>query len=133
MGWVEVGFNTVSLVELISVLSEMGGFRYAVWGCFGWSPGRFRILRLVLPARLIVMHRNGLGIRVMVMTFKRAGSKLILAIFFLFIFNVIFAALLYTCELGEWDPEQQVYLGIDGSPSQFTDMLECIWVVMVTM
>eukprot|EP00949_MAST-11_sp_MAST-11-sp1_P003953 g3953.t1 len=145
----------VCVVELIMVMTyfhmEYNEIRYGVWGIpyVSGQQNTFRPFRAFVFVRFVSIIRNFNAPKVFILTVKKSAQKMAIPVFFLFIFVIVFAAILYQFEKsvlyikGEgmanasttgrqttnaWEMDGNALA--DGS---INDMFDAIWVMFVTM
>jgi hypothetical protein len=137
----------VTTLEYILVVSDMGGFRYNVWGMpyiQDFEPVVFRPLRLWVPFRFLLMARHFRGVDVCNLTVKKVSARMATPMLFFIVCIVLFAGILYVAELQPAIVEEGgvcvTSLGEDtkcfvcnGEKCHVQDMFDAMWIIIVTM
>ncbi|PJF19508.1 Voltage-gated potassium channel [Paramicrosporidium saccamoebae] len=109
---------------------------YLSLGMYGdtWADmQRFTVLRLFRLLRLFRCYTFSsllqLSIDALVLAIKKSTDALVALVVFLVFIMVAFSTLLYFAERGVWDAQKRYFVGIDGSPSQFSSIPASFWFV----
>jgi len=92
-----------------------------------------RLIRLTRITRIFKMSKNFQGLILLFTTLKKSAAALLMLFAFMGIFSILFATLIYTFEMGEYDVVRQQYVREDGSPSPFESIPSSLWWTIVTM
>lgn len=79
-------------------------------------------LSMIRIMRLLKLTRHSTGLRILIHTFKASAKELVLLIFFLALFIIIFASLIFYAERLEYNPH-----------NDFTSIPNGLWWAVVTM
>mmetsp|Transcript_37039 Transcript_37039/g.90346 ORF Transcript_37039/g.90346 Transcript_37039/m.90346 type:complete len:483 (+) Transcript_37039:102-1550(+) len=127
--------NIVDLVSILPFYAEL--IVVSVADGDGMSGFGFlqvlRLIRLTRITRIVKMSKNFEGLVVLSNTIYKSISALLMLFFFMAIFSVLFATLIYTCEPGNYDEGRRQYVREDGSASPFESIPASIWWTIVTM
>jgi hypothetical protein len=91
-----------------------------------------RIIRLARIFRLFKVSRYSTTILVFTKAILKSSNALFALLIYMSMGVVLFSSLLFLCEAGDWDPEQQLYI-IYGEPSKFQSLPLCFYWSVTTM
>jgi len=92
-----------------------------------------RLIRLTRIVRIFKMSKNFEGLIVLGNTIMKSLSALVMLFFFMSIFSVLFATLIYMAEKGDWDPARNQWVREDGSATPFESIPASTWWTIITM
>ena len=92
-----------------------------------------RLIRLTRITRIFKMSKNFQGLIILLKTVRKSAGALLMLFAFLGTFSVLFATLIYTAEMGTYDPYRKQYVREDGSSSPFESIHGALWWTFVTM
>ncbi|KZT38260.1 voltage-gated potassium channel [Sistotremastrum suecicum HHB10207 ss-3] len=129
--WFRSFFAVVDLLAILPYYIEIA-IRADTTSFFRFSILRtFRLLRVFRPFRY--SSTILLTIEVMFLSFKRSKDALLALAFFIVMALVVFSTLIYFAERGTWDPNLEVFINVDGDPTQFESIPAAAWFVLVTI
>ena len=101
--------SPVNIIDFIATLSFYLDFILQIAGGKDTLPYTdvYESISIVRIFRLFKLTRHSSGLKILIHTFKASMSELILLIFFLALFIVIFASLIYYAERLQSNPENQ--------------------------
>jgi len=129
--------SPLNIVDFISIVPFYLEAFLSLGGDTGGSNLGFlqilRLIRLTRIARIFKMSKNFEGLIVLSKTLAKSAAALAMLMFFLAVFSVLFATLIYTVELGEYDPARSQFVREDGSASPFESIPASCWWTIITM
>ena len=91
-----------------------------------------KMVKLCRVLRVFKMTRQFSGSKLLWQTAVYSIRALTVPMFFLLVFVLLFAAMLYYLEPGEWDTNGN-YVKDSGEPNEFTSIFSCFWLIIITI
>jgi voltage-gated potassium channel Kch len=92
-----------------------------------------RLIRLTRITRIFKMSKSFQGIIMLLTTLRKSATALLMLFAFMGVFSLLFATLIYTFEMGEYDEIRKQYVRPDGSRSPYESIPTSMWWTIVTM
>mmetsp|Transcript_43493 Transcript_43493/g.127995 ORF Transcript_43493/g.127995 Transcript_43493/m.127995 type:complete len:544 (+) Transcript_43493:98-1729(+) len=126
-----------NMVDLLSVMPFYLELVMSIIGVDGAdSLGVLQILRLIRLTRISRIFKMSKKFQALIVLWKtiiRSVGALTMLIFFMMIFSVLFATLIYMAEMGDWDEARNQFVREDGSASPFESIPASVWWAIITM
>lgn len=112
------------VINIIDVIATLSFYADMIITMLNRSLGNdiLEFLSMIRIMRLLKLTRHSSGLRILIHTFKASAKELILLIFFLMLFIIVFASLIFYAERLEYNPE-----------NHFTSIPSGLWWAVVTM
>lgn len=123
--------NLANIVDFISIIPW-----YIERSLPGGSPqvlSVLRLIRLTRITRIFKMSKSFQGIIMLLTTLRKSATALLMLFAFMGVFSLLFATLIYTFEMGEYDEIRKQYVRPDGSRSPYESIPTSMWWTIVTM
>ena len=114
--------SPVNIIDFVATLSFYFDFIMQITDANKQNSELYEFISIVRIFRLFKLTRHSGGLKILIHTFKASMKELYLLIFFLILFIVIFASLIYYAERLQTNPE-----------NQFTSIPIGLWWSIVTM
>lgn len=113
--------DVINIVDLIATLSFYADLAINYLG-EGLENDILEFLSMIRIMRLLKLTKHSSGLRILIYTFKASAKELVLLIFFLALFIIIFASLMFYAERLQYNPT-----------NDFTSIPNGLWWAIVTM
>ena len=92
-----------------------------------------KMVKLCRVLRVFKMTRQFSGSKLLYKTAVYSIRALTVPMFFLLVFVLLFAAMLYYLEPGDWDEHGNYVDRSSGGPNEFTSIFSCFWLIIITI
>lgn len=112
------------LINVVDVIATSSFYADLAINMTGTALGNdiLEFLSMIRILRLLKLTRHSSGLRILIHTFKASAKELVLLIFFLLLFIIVFASLIFYAERLEYNPH-----------NDFTSIPNGLWWAVVTM
>jgi len=123
----------MNIIDLAAILPWYIGKAYPGGGDSAKGLAVLRVLRLTRVLRIFKMSRNFQGLLLLIKTFQKSATALLMLCFFVAICLILFATLVFESEKGAWDEYRMQWIRADGTQSPFESIPESMWWTIITM
>lgn len=112
------------IINIVDVIATLSFYADLAINLSDMSLGNdiLEFLSMIRIMRLLKLTRHSSGLRILIHTFKASAKELVLLIFFLLLFIIVFASLIFYAERLEYNPH-----------NDFTSIPNGLWWAVVTM